>query len=344
MRSAERSSASAWRLPGAVVLALLWLCGVAQAATPSSSCVRLRGKARAKPLETRCFALSQAGQERTFRLYVPPHLAGPVPLILVLHGGGGSGAGMERLTLQGLDRIADREGAVVAYPDGVGKGWNDGRSDLRSQATRQNVDDVGFLRALVMDLASSLPIDRSRVYATGISNGGMMSYRLACDAADVFAAVAPVAADFGSELSSRCAPARPISIAIFQGTEDPIMPWAGGEVRILVFTHGHVISAADSFDRWRALDRCGDPSSSDPRAAEPPDGTSVVTHLAGPCAAGTEVRLYEIRGGGHTWPSGQPYLGPRLVGRVSHALDANQEIWSFLSRFRLPDTATRAAR
>ncbi len=345
MPSAERSGRRGRRLSAAAAGLVLLLIGVAaRAATPSTSCLPLRSRARAKRLETRCFALSHAGRERTFRLYVPRSLAGPAPRRLVLHGGGGSGAGMELLTLQGLDRIADREGLVVAYPDGLGHGWNDGRSDLRSEAIRENVDDVGFLRALVQDLASSLPVDRDRVYATGISNGGMMSYRLACDAADVFAAVAPVAADLGVELSARCAPLRPISVAILDGTEDPIMPWNGGEVRVLAIARGHVISAPDSFERWRAFDRCGEASISEPRAADPPDGTSLVTHVASPCAAGAEVRLYEIRGGGHTWPGGEPYLGPRLVGRVSHALDANQEIWSFVSRFRLPGAATRAAR
>lgn len=319
----------------ALALLLLLVSSPSLAAAPSTRCVGLRPR-KARQLETRCLALQHGGRERTFRLYVPEHGAQPAPLLLVLHGGGGSGAGMELLTLQGFDRIADREGLVVAYPDGVGHGWNDGRSHLRSQAVKEQVDDVSFLRALVDDLAGSMPIDRSRVYATGISNGGMMSYRLACDAPDVFAAVAPVAADLGVELAARCAPARPIPIAILDGTEDPIMPWAGGEVRILGSSRGRVISAPDSFERWRALDRCGEPSTSAPRAAEPADDTSVVTHVARECAGGAEVRLYEVRGGGHTWPGGEPYLGRWLVGRVSHALDANQEIWGFVSRFRAP--------
>lgn len=320
-------------------MALLLLSGGAHAATPSTSCTGVRGASSAKPLETRCLALAQGGHERTFRLYVPEHAADPAPLLLVLHGGGGSGAGMELMTLQGFDRIADREGLVVAYPDGIGRSWNDGRSDVRSRSVQEEIDDVGFLRALVEDLATGMKIDRSRVYATGISNGGMMSYRLACDAPDVFAAVAPVAAEFAAELSPRCAPARPISIAILNGTEDPIMPWAGGEVRVLGSVRGRVISGPDSFERWRALDRCGETSTSAPRAAEPADDTSVVAHVANGCADGVEVRLYEIRGGGHTWPGGEPYLGRWLVGRVSQALDANQEIWRFLSRFRAPAPA-----
>jgi len=124
--------------------------------------------------------------KRTFRLYVPAKTAeGALPLILVLHGGGGTGGNMEWLTRQGFNRIADREGAIVAYPDGVGHSWNDGRPDLQSRAASEKVDDLGYLRELPHEISATLPVDVARVYATGISNGGFMAYRLACDAANV---------------------------------------------------------------------------------------------------------------------------------------------------------------
>jgi polyhydroxybutyrate depolymerase len=100
---------------------------------------------------------------------------------------------MEKLTEGKFNRIADRDGAIIVYPDGLGRGWNDGRTDLKSKAVAEQVDDIGFLRALPRKISSQFPVDTTRVFATGRSNGGPMSYRLACDAADVFAAVAPVA-------------------------------------------------------------------------------------------------------------------------------------------------------
>jgi len=309
--------------------------GVAEARTAlrdSDACVERgnRGTARA----SRCYALDYGGYTRTLRVYVPHQRGGPWPLLVVLHGGGGGGGGMEGLTRSGFDRIADRDGLVVVYPDGIGHGWNDGRTDLKSEAVKRGVDDLGYLRALPGLLAQRFPIDPARVYATGISNGGLMSYRLACDAADVYAAVAPVAANLSVELAPACRPPRPVPVLIIDGTDDPIMPWDGGAVRVLWMTRGDVLSAPATFARWRALDGCG-PARADAEVdAVPDDQTSFIVHRAS--CAGSEVTLYEVRGGGHTWPQGVPYLGPRIVGRVSAEFDANQVVWDFLRRYRLP--------
>ena len=247
---------------------------------------------------------------------------------------------MEALTDRGFDRIADREYLLVVYPDGIGKGWNDGRSDLRSEAVKDQVDDLGFLIALVRELAQSYSVDSARVYATGISNGGLMSYRLACEASDVFAAVAPVAANLSVELASRCHPSRAIPILIIEGTEDPIMPWGGGTVKVLWLDRGEVLSTLDTFERWKAWDRCPNQQSRPPLDRDPSDGTSVAERVATGCAGGVEVQLDEVRGGGHTWPDGLPYLGVRIVGRVSREIDANEVIWTFFSRFSLQDAGS----
>lgn len=278
-------------------------------------------------------SLQVGGRERTFHLYVPATTSAPMPLLLVLHGGGGNGQNMESLTKSGFNRIADRDHVLVAYPDGIGKGWNDGRSDLKSQAVKDNVDDVGFLRALVEELSHRYRVDRSRVYATGISNGGLMSYRLACDASDVFAAVAPVAATISRELAPECKPAKPVAISMMSGTEDPIMPWAGGPIKVLWMRRGDVTSVDDTFHEWLELDDCARPRIEPVIDRDTNDGTAIVLHVA-QCKHGVEVRLYEVRGGGHTWPQGVPYLGPRIVGRVSQEIDANEEIWAFLKRFQ----------
>jgi polyhydroxybutyrate depolymerase len=171
------------------------------------------------------------------------------------------------------------------------------------------------------------------VYVTGISNGGLMSYRIACDAADIFAAAAPVAANMSTDIAPGCKPARPISVAIMNGTEDPIMPWGGGPVKVLWFKRGNVLSTSATQARWVELDHCGAAQTDATVDAANDDGTALVKHTSH-CIGMTEVDLFEIRGGGHTWPMGEPYLGERLVGRVSHELDANEAIWEFFARHR----------
>lgn len=316
--------------PSAATLAALALALGASSAPPAAAiqpdgCLAARRKDESH--EAACYSLLHDGRKRTLRIYLPPGHSEPLPVVLVLHGGGGTGGGMEWLTRRGFNRIADRDGAIVVYPDGIDHGWNDGRGANRSAADAA-VDDAGFLRALPAQLASLHPVDRARLYVTGISNGGMMSYRLACDAAEVFAAAAPVAANMAVELDGRCHPARARPLLIMNGVDDPIMPWHGGLIRVLWMTRGTVLSSEESAARWLSLDHCG---ALEPQAvieADPADGTSAAPRSAR-CADGGEVRLYEIRGGGHTWPRGEPYLTPRIVGRVSRALDANETIWAF---------------
>jgi polyhydroxybutyrate depolymerase len=293
-------------------------------------CLDVRGRLEGS-LETTCRSLENGGRPRTYRIYLPERRPGRVPLLFVLHGGGGSGSSHELLTRGKFHRIADREGVIVVYPDGVERHWNDGR-DLAETAFREQVDDVGFMRALVEAMAREHTIDRSRIYATGISNGGFMSVRLACDAADIFVAVAPVAAGLSSALGPKCRPSLPVSVALINGTEDPLVPWAGGTIRVLGAQRGTVWSTERTFEFFLAHDRCADRSVSAWPDADPADQTSVVLHEARGCLERTSVRLYEVRGGGHTWPRGAVYAREFLVGRVSRELDATEDIWRFFAQ------------
>jgi len=335
LHAAPAAAAPAAAAPAAAAPAAAAPAAAAPATvTPSDKCVPTNRRTGAE-LESKCYALGFGGLERTVRVYVPAARKDPMPLVVVMHGGGGSAGGMEWLTNEGFNRIADRDGALIVYPDGIGKGWNDGRTDMKSKSVAEHIDDLGFLRALPHELATLFPIDSQRVYATGISNGGLMSYRLACDAADVYAAVAPVAANMSVELAPKCRPARPISIAIIDGTDDPIMPWAGGPIKVLLSARGTVLSTRATADQWVSLDRCGAlRNDGKPVDADPDDGTSLLISSAD-CAAHTQVRLYEVRGGGHTWPRGKPYLGKWIVGRVSQELDANEVIWQFFRQHAL---------
>lgn len=304
------------------------------ALAPSDECEAPPRRQRANA-EAPCYATTHDGLERFVRIYAPSGHAGPLPIVFVIHGGGGSAGNMEWLTANRFNRIADRDGVLVVYPEGIENGWNDGRSDLRTEAVRRGIDDLGFLRKLPQELAALFSIDAARVYATGISNGGFMSFRLACDAADVFAAVAPVTANLTAELAPRCRPTRPISVAILNGTNDPLVPWNGGAVRVLFTNRGEVLSVPQTIARWRELNDC---TALEPRTArdeDADDGTTLRTHAAR-CAAGTELALFGIEGGGHTWPGGVQYLPRLLVGRTSRELDGAEAIWEFLRRFALP--------
>ena len=196
------------------------------------------------------------GETRRYFLYVPAsaHHGRAAPLVLVFHGGGGRAAGIAPHT--GFSRLAEREGFVAVYPEGVGGRWNDGRGYAATH------DDVGFIRALLETLGRELGTDARRVYATGISNGAMFSYRLACDLPGAFAAVAPVAGAMPADLVPSCAHTAPVSVIAFQGTADPLMPYAGGESRSGAGECCRPNGASSSGARCRAARRLRTPPTS----------------------------------------------------------------------------------
>jgi polyhydroxybutyrate depolymerase len=176
------------------------------------------------------------GMNRSYVLYVPPNYTGrtPVPVVFDFHGLGGSG--MSQMNTSNWRGVADARGFIMVYPNGVGNSWNMGR--CCNPAMQQRVDDVGFVRAMINQLKTDACIDPKRVYSTGCSNGGGMSYKLACDAADVIAAIAPVDCDCvtGSTVNPSCAmcsPSRPVTEITFRGTADTIVPYAGGETPVV---------------------------------------------------------------------------------------------------------------
>ncbi len=252
-------------------------------------------------------------------MHVPP--GPPKGLVLNLHGGGGTGVGQQGLT--DFDAAADADNLVVAYPDGYDKSWADGRG--ASPADRRHVDDVGFLVALAAKLQNDFGVPVGHVFATGMSNGGFMSNKLACDRADVFAAIAPVAGTLGAGVA--CNPSRPVSVLDAHGTADPLVPFNGGDV------HGrggisHSIPVNSLVDKWRLADGCeGDPSTE--ALPDVGDGTFVRRFDSTACAASTEVVFYRIDAGGHTWPGGKQYLPKAVIGPTTRAFDASEVIAQF---------------
>lgn len=251
------------------------------------------------------------------------------PLLLVLHGGGGKSHGMLRLTNSRFNELADRDGFFVVYPQGFDRSWNDGRPDKISGAHRKGIDDVGFLRALIEDLIARYPIDAKQVFVTGISNGGLMSYRLGCSLPDTIRAIAPVTAQIPAAIEPFCRSESAVSLAVFNGTADPLVPYDGGQITIFRQQRGAVLSTAETIRIWRRKNRCSPQAVTTELPDVADDGTRVIKIEYSRCKNGSKVVLYRIEGGGHTWPDGRQYLPTRRVGRTSRDINGCDEIWQF---------------
>lgn len=275
--------------------------------------------------QTDLYYLEVDGVERSYHLYVPNTIpAENIPLVIVLHGGGGNGNGMIRLT--DFNDVADEHGFIAVYPDGIDRSWNDGRiPDTRRLQGRLDNDDVGFISALIDTLASQYAIDLNRVFATGISNGGAMSHRLGCELGDKIRAIAVVSGNMATTLD--CQPTNPISVLIINGTDDPLVLWEGTDNN-----RGDLLGTMESLAVWRDFLTCDvTPIIENLPDVDPNDQTTVSTETYINCADGQQLILYTITGGGHTWASGTQYLPVRVIGRVSYDINASRVIWNFFS-------------
>jgi polyhydroxybutyrate depolymerase len=274
---------------------------------------------------------------RFFWVHLPggTNPATPSPLVFVLHGAGGAGAtAMSRR--YGFNMIADREGFIVVYPHGVDRQWNDGRGrTVRHAKDNSSVDDVGFIDAIINDLASGFAVDRRRIYVTGMSNGGMMTYRLGIELGSKLAAIAPMIANIPVNIAKK-KPSSPLPVLIMNGTDDPLIPWKGGQVRVLGSEYGEVLSTEQSVQYW--LD-CNKISSEPERVLlpdiAPNDGCRVELLTYRKQGSPFEVLLYAIWGGGHNIPGSHTVEMPRLLGRKCMDINASEIIWQFFKRHAL---------
>ena len=269
------------------------------------------------------------GVERTYHLHIPKAVAASgrkVPLVLVLHGGAGRARRMPRFT--GFNRLADEFGFIVVYPQGLNRRWNDGR------VGKSSADDVGFLKGLVGHIAERTgKVDRRRVFAAGISNGGFMSMRLACQATDTFLAVAAVTAQFTTWLKPRCRASRPISVLFMNGTRDPLVPYDGGIIAPQFGGRGVAASTRDTVAHWVGHNGCRRaPVTRALPNLRRTDFSRIERTVWTRCRSGARVELYKVINGGHTWPGKLQYMPIAFIGWTNRDIDGSRVIWKFFSR------------
>ncbi|MHC4429456.1 MAG: extracellular catalytic domain type 1 short-chain-length polyhydroxyalkanoate depolymerase [Planctomycetota bacterium] len=259
------------------------------------------------------------GRKRSYELHVPEDLAAnePAPLLVALHRLFASGNDMAYMS--GFNEIADRERFVVVYPNGPGGRWDTFGGEYR--------DDVQVVLATIEDVAAAYPIDRDRVYLTGASNGGFMTYILACTVPGTFAAAAPVKGLMQAVLAEDTS-AGPLPILIIHGTRDGLVPYDATKI-----LGTEMLTVDDAVAYWVKRNGC-DPSPAVEELADrdPHDRTRVtVERYAGGQAP---VMLCRVEGGGHTWPGGrEPGLG-LMTGRMSRDIEASEMIWRFFASQR----------
>ena len=249
------------------------------------------------------------GMERTYSIHIPAGLTGQqsAPLVFVFHGYQENGAQIRRYT--GFDALADANGFIVVYPDGSGSSgslsWN--ASGCCGYALQNDIDDPAFVRAIIADVETLANVDAKRIYATGFSNGALLSYRLACEISDTFAAVAPVG---GVLMYVPCKPQEPVSVMHVHGAKDAVVPLEGGGSAI------QFPPVAESLAAWTKLDGCN--------GEKQVEKDGVLEHTTfGECKPGISVQLYVVDGTSHSWPS--PYVAP-----------ISQIIWEFFAAHPKP--------
>lgn len=283
--------------------------------------------------------LKHGGLTRTFGLYLPEgyNPRDSHPLVIALHGGGGDANKWPGFTNNGFERLADRDQFLLVYPEGIEGQWNDKRNVQDFAAQRDNVDDIGFIGALIDSLIANYRVDRNRIYVTGASNGGMMTNYVGAEFSNKVAAIATVIASIPDNLLPLMRPTDPISVLMINSTEDPLVRWGGGVVKFGNKETGSVVSVEKTVQFWVNHNSANlQPEVTELPDRDPEDGTQVTKVVYRGGAGNTEVVLYTIKGGGHTWPAFEDTRGAlmkfvvnEMVGNKSRDIDACQTIWEF---------------
>jgi len=285
------------------------------------------------------FSIRAGGLDRAYFVWVPKGFdaSKATPVVIMCHGGGGTG--QAAMTETKWNDKADEAGFLAVFPEATrpdmsapanfrtnGQTWNDG-----SGRFRKDVNDVEYIRLVIDDLIAKYPVDPKRIYVTGFSNGASMTFRLGVELSDKIAAIAPVS---GALWFDKPQSARPISMLYLTGLQDPLNPIGGGMPRLL--QTGTPLGGrakppvAASIAKWTAMLNCP----AEPGIAYDENGIKGVRYA--PCDGQAEVLFYTVDGMGHTWPGGFSLLPETWVGPLTHKIKANDLLWDFFQRHRLP--------
>jgi polyhydroxybutyrate depolymerase len=272
------------------------------------------------------------GMEREYFVQSGKQQAATRPVIFVLHGGTRSADDI--LSRSSWPNLAAREGALLIIPNAVGGNWNDGRTTYLGESNPSAIDDVGFLKKLIAIAVRDHGADPSRVYFTGASNGGNMSWRMACEAGDQISAIAPLISTMPLNSKSVCAAARPTPVIAFFGTDDRLMRYDGSAFALGRRKSEARSSAPDSTAFWARLNGCSDKTREDrmPDRTKA-DKTTVLRIAYQGCPSGLNVVRYDVIGGGHQQPGSEvPARFARLLGNGNQDVDAVELSWAFFQR------------
>jgi polyhydroxybutyrate depolymerase len=307
----------------AILVFLVFLVSASSALTSWSHGSAAHAATGDFPIGSSAQSIESGGLTRTYRMYVPDDLPPNAPLVVMLHGGGGSGEIAERF--YGWDRLAERQKFIVAYPDGLGPAipaWNVDGGDCCGYPRREQIDDVQFIKDMVAEIETRASIDPNRVFASGISNGGIMAYTLACETT-LFAAIGPVSAT----MLNSCDQPEPVSVIHIHGLKDEAIQFDGGPGHPPGNIDGPPIP--DVIARWQSVDDC-----------QPPTSTTegVVTTESADCADGRAVELITISDAEHGWPGAPAKSKDSTSGgkTPSQAIDSTTTIWSFFEAHPRP--------
>jgi len=283
--------------------------------------------------------LTVDGETRRYLRHLPQG-AGLKPLVILLHGGGGTPE--KAWNQQDYPDLARRDGAILLAPAARDGNWNDGRTVYyRGGGETASIDDLGFLTGLIDHAIQDYGADPSRVYVTGASNGGKMAFRLACERADRITAIAPNIATMQHSVAASCRPAQPVAVQLLAGTEDPLVNYNGGTSSMVAARRGLTLdarlSAPESAAFWAERNGCGEARQTPLPDRARSDRSTVVRFEYADCAPGGETVFFSVVGGGHTLPSLQaPERGANLAGRLAGGtnrdLDTDDAVWTFLMR------------
>ena len=263
------------------------------------------------------------GLERSYVVHIPPGLdpSQPVPMVLAFHGLGLNASEMNRIS--GLSGESDSSGFIVIYPEGTGetKSWNGGH--CCGTAARDRVDDAGFVRALIGELSTTLPVDKKQIHATGFSNGAIFTYRLACELSDLIASFGPVSATPAEDDLQTCAPPRAVPLMHFHGTADDPNPYDGGQAP----GGYYFVPVSTAIQFWTGFNGCPTPPQTN-------ESGSIRHDTYAPCKDGSDVELYTISGGKHAWPGGEAVN--QKMGEPNMEISATALLWDFFRSHPMP--------